>query len=123
MSEEFSTLSIRIPRSMHDELKAEAKSAGSNLTKLVTPLLEARHKQSSNLPKGDLIGLLTPVRSSARFGDETILEEIRRRIISMQLISVHGLTSNMAANEAHDFMAELDDKVRDLISSRVPEDR
>ncbi len=118
MSDEHSTLSIRIPKAMHDQLKEEAKSNGINLTQLVTPILEARNDQPTGGADNDLLSLLSSSRSSARFGDENILQEILRRVVSMQLISVHDLSSKMPAEDAQDFFLEVDDKVRDIVAER-----
>lgn len=119
MTEAYSTLSIRIPKALHDQLKQEAKSVGLNLTQVVTPLLEARHDRRADRPNSDLVALLTAERTTARFGDETILEEILRRLISMQLISVHQLTSKMSTEEARSYIAKVDEKVLGVVSQRA----
>lgn len=118
MSEEFSKLNVRIPKALHEELKKEADDAGVNLVDIVTPLLVNRHANAVDAPLTKVVEILTAERESTRFGVETLLEEILRRVLSTQLLAVHQMSKTIPANEAEAYVQSLDESVRNLMADR-----
>ncbi len=117
-SEEYSKLNVRIPRTLHEELKSEASDAGVNLVDIVTPLLANRHDSPVDEPLTKIIEILTTERESSRFGVETLLEEILRRVLSTQLLAFHEMSKTMPPSDAEAYVQSMDETVRDLMSER-----
>ncbi len=103
---------------MHEELKAEADAQGSNITKIVLPLIENRSRIDTGPSNARLFEGLSEIRVSDRFGEETLLQEMLRRIVSIQLMEVHNLSKEVSSDEMAKFIEEADDRVREIVSQR-----
>ncbi len=118
MSEKIVTLGTRIPKSLHDKVKADAKAAGLSLQDYIVDLIETRPEDVKSGGENELVELLTKPRTSDRFGDETIIEEILRRMISVQLVVTHNMVQAIGLEATKKVMDGLDAQADTVVQQR-----
>ncbi len=118
MSKETVALNMPIPKPVHDKAKADAKAAGVSLKEHIIALIEGGDVAGETAAKSDLIAHLLRPRSNAAFGDETIPEEMYRRIVSMHLMSADRLSQDKGVEAAKQSLARIDELTKDIISQR-----
>ncbi len=99
MSDDNVGLNMKIPKSVHEKAKKDAKRNGRNLKDHIVALIEGENTGAESRLPTEVIELLSHPRDSKRFGSETILEEILRRIVSIQIQAVDGLHGRLGKDE------------------------
>ncbi len=118
MSDDLARLNIRIPKPLHEKAKSDAKSVGQNLQDYVCSLIEGGQSGEAQTGNEGPLALLTNLRSSDRFGDETILQEILRRVVSIQLLDSDRLADDYGPEAASETLLRLDDVAEKIIDQR-----
>ncbi len=116
MSDDVVGLGIKIPRSVHEKATRDAKARGVSLKEHIIALVEDDKPVTENGLPREVIELLSRTRDSKRFGPETILEEILRRIISMQIQSVDGLRVEVGKEEIQDKIDHYDSMTEQVVN-------
>ncbi len=111
MSKDTVALNMQIPRPVHEKAKADAKASGVNLKEHIIGLIEG----SEPTDQTDLITLLSQSRRSQRFGDETILEQILRRTVSMHLMCAERLAEDKGQEAADQSIARIEELTKAII--------
>ncbi len=118
MSKDSVGLNIQIPRSVHQKAKTDAKVAGVNLKDHIIELIEGGRAKDDTPPQSDLIKLLSAPRTTQKFGEETILQEILRRTISIQLMAAERLAEDKGVDAARHAIERLDGITKTIIGQR-----
>ena len=118
MSEKGTSLTIRMPAALHEKAKTDAKSIGLTLKDYVISKIEEGPSEGVSQREHDLITLLSQARTTERFGDETVLEELMRRMASMQLLITAQFKERVGAEKAAEVMSELDDLTETTVKQR-----
>ena len=118
MSEEGTSLTIRMPAALHEKAKTDAKSIGLTLKDYVISKIEEGPSGVVPQKENVLITLLSQARTTERFGDETVLEEMMRRMVSMHLLMTAQFKERVGAEKASEVIAELDDLTEAIVKER-----
>ncbi len=118
MSKDSVGLNIQIPKSVHEKAKTDAKAAGANLKDHIIALIEGGGVAGDTPPQSDLIKLLSAQRTTENYGEETILQEILRRVVSMQLMAAERLAEDKGVNAARLATERLDGVTKGIIGQR-----
>jgi len=118
MSKETVALNMQIPKLVHMKAKADAKAAGLLLKDHIIALIEGGGAEADTAPQHELIKLLSAPRSSPQFGDETILQEVLRRTISIQLMAAARMVKEKGADAAQRATEDLDGIAKTIIEQR-----
>ena len=116
MSEKTVGLNIQIPKSIHEKAKEDARQNGQHLKDHIIALIQNGSSTAENDRAEELIELLLRRRDSKRFGPETILEEILRRIISIQIQNVDGLRVEVGKDEIQDKIDRYDSMTEQVVN-------
>ena len=116
MSEKTVGLNIQIPKSIHEMAKEDARQNGRHLKDHIIALIQNGSSTAKNDRAEELIDLLLTTRDSKRFGPETILEEILRRIVSMQLQSVDRLRVEVGKDKIQDKIDRYDSMTEQVVN-------
>lgn len=104
MSDDFVQRTLRIDPDLFEAVEKEATARGQKFPAFVTSALKNevdRSDKDSEPSYGALEEMLTS-KSNTGFGDETLLEEINRRVAFLQ-----GLTMHLIADSSSDDRARL----------------
>ncbi len=118
MSKDTVALNMPIPKAVHEKAKADAKAAGVNLKSHVIALIEGGEAEGDTPLQSDLIKILSAPRTTDQFGEETILQEILRRTISIQLMAAERLTEDKGVDAARRATERLDGITKAIIGQR-----
>lgn len=108
MSEELIGLNMQIPKAVHKKAKDDAKRAGISLKVHIIGLIETGIVDVADSSANEVLSLLPQPRTSQRFGDETILQEILRRLIVVQLLTTEELVENKGKDATRQLMDRID---------------
>lgn len=118
MSKETVSVNVPLPKPVHEKAKAASKAAGLSMKDYLIKLIEGNADPFKNDGENDLISLLSQPRSTQRFGDETIIEEMHRRIVSMHLITAERLAEEKGEDAANQSLARIHDLTVEIINQR-----
>ncbi len=118
MSRDTVALNMPIPKAVHEKAKADAKAAGVNLKSHIVALIEGGGAEVDASSQGDLIKLLSAPRTTQKFGEETNLQEVPRRTISIQLMAAERLTEGKGVDAARRATERLDGINKAIIGQR-----
>lgn len=119
MNEELSKLNIRIPKVLHDKLRVQAKVTGKSIQDVVTDRLESDPFGVEGSVGADVLSALMQTRSSNLYGDETVFNEILRRVVAIQLIAANNLAERVGIETAQERLGVLDTEVRKVLKPRT----
>lgn len=118
MSDGDTTLNTRVPRATHKKAKDDAKAAGLTLKDYMIQLIDVGLDGDRRSDGDELSALLTKRRESDQFGDETILQEIHRRVVSIHLMSADHLSARLGEDAAMEALSEMDELTENIVSQR-----
>lgn len=118
MSDEFVKMSTRLPKELHAKLKSQADAEGTSLTDVVIARLQAAVDGDVSEASAEYLAVLNDTRTSPLFGEETILQEMLRRLVSIQMMSVKGLIDRMSTEDAKALLKGLDEQARMVLEQR-----
>lgn len=118
MSDETVGMNMRVPKSVREKANADAENRGQKLKDYIIDLIENGPGDARPNGESDLVKLLTKPRTSDRFGDETIIEEILRRMISVQLIASHNMVQAIGLEGTKKVMDGLDAQADTVVQQR-----
>ena len=118
MTKDSVGVNVQLPRPTHERAKAKAKAADLSMKDYIIKLIESDGEPSEASAQTDLITLLSRPRFNERFGDETILEEILRRVVSMHLMSADRLSRDKGVEAAKQSLKRIDEVTEEITSQR-----
>lgn len=118
MSDDFVKVNTRVPREIHGKLKAQADAEGVYLNEVIIAHLRAAANDTADRANSDSLAVLTQTRTSPLFGEETILQEMLRRIVSMQMLAVKIQIDGTSKEQAQELLDGIDDEVRMILETR-----
>lgn len=118
MSEDVIKMSTRLPKPLHARLKKEADDTGVYLNDVVIAHLNKAVDGVDAGANADYLAFLNARRDSPIFGEETILQELLRRVISIQMLSVGDLIAAMPKDQVEAILADQDAQTMALLDQR-----
>lgn len=118
MTKDSVGVNVQLPKPIHERAKAKAKAADLSMKDYFIKLIESDGEHSEASAQTDLVTLLSRPRFNERFGDETILEEILRRVVSMHLLTADSLSQEKGVEAAKQSLKRIDEMTEEITNQR-----